>query len=247
MEITSYEEIWRRIPPEEKIELLARAHAKGILTAVSAIVLCGTLAIAFQAVWLFWTAIISSPLIFQATAGKAFRACKPVAMLEYLAARAAARRYAFVVKAQNLSVDILFRAELERLGEAADVVDLYGTPRRTDTKRDVWVSLFGDAVIILSERKGGAELQFGHLINDRLSISSNADELGTDYSNQKELILQYEDRIFGLKRVRITSRHPAALIVFEKRLRQVIDTNAATTSFLNQLGVDEAAIGAMAD
>jgi hypothetical protein len=247
MELTSLDEVWKRIPPEEKLEMMSAAHANGIAWVLSVIVLGGTLAVGLQIEWLLWGSMLVSPMIFQAAAGKAWRASRPITVLQYLAAKTAARRYAFVIKAQDLYCSMIFRAVLERVIDDPDeqYEDLFETKIR-DNKVNVWVALFGDGLVVMSERLGGAELQFGHLINEKLTIENNANEIGADYSNEKAVFLEYEDREFGKRRVKLTSRHPAALIVFEKKCREIQTQLAVGSSFLEQIGGGELPEGAAA-
>jgi len=44
-------DIWRQVPPEEKFELMARAHASGVFAAFIAVILSGTMAIGFKLGW----------------------------------------------------------------------------------------------------------------------------------------------------------------------------------------------------
>jgi hypothetical protein len=235
MELTSLDDIWQGIPPEEKLEMMSAAHANGTGWVMAVIVLGGTLAVGLQVEWLLWGSMLMAPMIFQAAAGRTWRAARPISVLEYLAARTAARRYAFVVKSEDLYCRMIFRGVLEKIVEDPDeqYEDLFETTMRNN-KKEVWVALFGDAVVIMSERWGGAELEFGHLLNEKLLIESNSAEIGTDYSRDKEVFLEYEDRDSGKRRVRVTSRHPAALIVFEKKAREIQTALTAGAALLNQ-------------
>lgn len=240
MEISSTEEIWRRIPPEEKVHLINKSHSSGIMTALAGIILAATLSISIQSLWLFWASLILAPLVFQVSAGKAWSNLRPVIILEYLAARTASRRYAYIIKSQELTHVMVFRGTVEHLdvSEEDDTsTDLYSPDLRKKVA-DVWINLFPDSIVVISEKKGGAELQFGHLINDRFSMTSNTDELDSDYSSDKALILEYRDRYHGVRRIRLSSRCPAALAVFEKKILKIIDAYKLANSLLQ--GIDGA-------
>ena len=86
------EEAWRIIPPEEKLEIMAKSHATGVRSATALALLGGTLAISFQLPIVFWGALIASPIVFQFTSSKKWRSLRPVALLQYLAARSVTRR-----------------------------------------------------------------------------------------------------------------------------------------------------------
>lgn len=220
MESLATKDIWKQIPPEEKLQMMASAHASGTFAALGYILVLATLSVGFRQPWVFWFALLSAPMIFQFNAGRAWRSHRPRAMLEYLAARTAARRYAFVVKGDDLTIRLMFRGELEHLFESDNLLDELNADIDNKKHRDVWIALFGDSVVMMSERVGGAELQFGCVLDDKLTVlAENTD--GRDYSNEKSLILEHTDKAFGTRRVRIRSEYPAALVVFEKRIVQL--------------------------
>ncbi|RMG40576.1 MAG: hypothetical protein D6719_10515 [Candidatus Dadabacteria bacterium] len=211
-------EIWRIIPPEEKVEALNKAHARGILVTVITLIIMFTLAVAFKAAWLVWSSLLLVPFIFQFAAGKEWRTLRPKMLLEYLAARAAARRFAFTVRANELEPKLIFRGYLEELYSNDELEELFGEAVDRDQSMPVWITLFKDAVVIMKEEPGGARLEFGHLLNDKLQVHTKVN--GEDeYSAEREIILQATDRK-ARRRVKITSDYPAALLVFDKKLKE---------------------------
>src|SRR5262245_17453106 len=116
-------EAWRQIPPEEKFALMSRAHGSGILACGITIILGCTLAVGLHMPWLMWGSMIASPLIFQFAAGKAWRDLRPKIMLEYLAARSAARRYAYTADSKDLTVSLIFRGHAEEMFEKDAIQD----------------------------------------------------------------------------------------------------------------------------
>ena len=66
-----HDEAWRQIPPEEKLDIIEAAQAKGLLAAVISCVIGGTMAVALEQVWFLWSALLASPLVYQFAAGKA--------------------------------------------------------------------------------------------------------------------------------------------------------------------------------
>lgn len=212
-------EIWRQIPPEEKFELLSRAHASGLFTAIIMVVIGSTIAISLQMNWILWSSLLISPLVFQFAAGKAWRDLRPRIMLEYLAARSASRRYAFANRSQDLTLSLIFKGTLEQQFEEENLQEALEAMISQTKDAEVWVALFSDVLIMIAERPGGASLQFAHLLDDKLKVSSNAKEKKSDYTNDKEVYLTYKDRATATdKQFKLTSRFPAALAVFEKRL-----------------------------
>ncbi len=76
----------------------------------------------------------------------------------------------------------------------------------------------------MSEKKGGASCEFAALINDKLSVSAVGGEEGNDYSSDKEIIITLApDKNRGPRKVKLTSRYPAALVVFEKKLAKALE------------------------
>ena len=221
-------ELWRQIAPEEKIELMSKAHAKGVMTAMIVIVVMCTLAVGLHQPWMVWSSLIISPLIFQMAAGQAWRVVKPRTMLEHLAVRSAARRYAFSHKAQDLGLVTVFRGELQEkfdnnnLEEALEAMEV---AVETNSESSVWIALFNDAVIAITERRGGAELKMGHLINKKLAVSSNSPS-GKEYAPGHQVLISYEDNAGKERSYIITSRYTGALIVFEKKLRNLLAIEA---------------------
>ena len=223
-------EIWRTIPPEEKLETMSRAHANGTFTALIGIIIASTLAVGLRQPWLLWTSIIVSPLLFQAAAGKAWRALRPRMMLEYLAARAAARRYAFAVNSNDMGVNLMLKAELQHIYENENLGLAINSMMQSIHETSVWVTLFNDALIILSEKRGGAHCEFAALTNDKLSVEAKNGNEESEYTNDKELILTVApDKKYAGRKIKLTSRYPAALVVFEKKLLKAIDLSKAAS------------------
>lgn len=222
----SGKEIWRQIAPEEKFDLIHRAHAKGVMVCLIWIIIAGTLAVGLKASWLMWGSLIASPLLFQFASGKEWRTVRPRAMLEFLAARAAARRYAFMIQSKELDLNLMFRSRLshEFKDEEGRLKELEATIEH-NRETEVWVALFKDSVVMMSEKAGGAKLEFGHLTDSELKLEVSGDE--NEYSTERRLFLEYTDRRGATKRVKIGGKYPAALAVFERRLRAQIKEYSA--------------------
>jgi hypothetical protein len=209
-------EAWRQVAPEEKVEMLNRAHAVGVIAAFVSIVILSTIAVAFKTSAIMWGSLIIAPLIFQYAAGKAWRGLKPRVMLEYLAARSAARRFAFSQGSKDLHLQLLFRGKLTQ--ERKDIQEALEAAVKNLEETETWVALFRDTIVMINERPGGAGLAFGHEINDRIQIQSS-DTGG--YSNDKEINIQAKDRLGAALSLKLTSKYPAALAVFEKLVLQL--------------------------
>jgi hypothetical protein len=213
-------EIWRMVPPEEKFELLARAQSKGVFAALIGIIVLCTMAVGLKIGALMWTSFVISPFVFQFACGKEWRAVRPRTLLEYLAARSASRRYAFSARAKDLSASMIFKGTIEQVYDNEHVQEAMEAIIANNAVSKVWISLFGDAFTMIAEKPGGAELKLAQLIDDRVKIySENKSE--TEYTNQKALIIKTRTKDGDEKTYKVKSRYPAALVVFEKRVKQI--------------------------
>lgn len=213
MEILDSAELWKRIPPEEKFELMSRAQAKGVSAALSLIILAGTCAVGFRTNLILWASFLVAPLVFQLAAGRAWRRLRPVIMLEYLAARSAARRYAFSARGKELSATMLFRGTLERHVRHEEE-EISEREEQTSEIMDVWIGLFPDSLVIMSEGIRGANLEYCQLMTERTQIEG--EQIGR---GQYEVRIMRGDSKTDLETtIVLRSRHPGALLVFAKRL-----------------------------
>lgn len=212
------EEIWRTVPPEEKLELLAKSHARGVWWGLAVMLIGGTLGIAFQEKFLFWSSILASPIVVQFASSRRWRFLRPKTVLEYLAARSVARRYAYAVKANDLDLKLMFRGTVQEIENSDNPLAMMEARVGTE-KIECWIALFGDSVIIMSEQKGGADLEFGHVINHRFKVETKGDE----ESGYSHVQLHYDDARFGMHSVELTSQYPAALLVFTKKLEEALE------------------------
>ncbi|RIL07926.1 MAG: hypothetical protein DCC75_09600 [Proteobacteria bacterium] len=212
-------EIWRQIPPEEKLELMARSQAKGVSVAFVTIIIAATLAVGLQMEWLMWVSIIISPMIFQFSAGTAWRGLRPKLILSYLAVRSAARRYAFALKGKELTLAMVFRGTLERQYDEDSAQEALEAVIEKTREVEVWIALFTDSVVMMSEKPGGAELTFGHLLNEHLEIESIVGSSQTEYANDLKLKFSVTEKEGPKHEYILSSDQPAALVVFSKKIQ----------------------------
>ena len=201
-------EIWRQIPPEEKISAMAKAHSAGFMSGAITVITCSTLAVGFKVVWLMWASILISPIIFQFASSKAWRDLRPRMMLEYLAARSAARRHAFNIGGKTLDLSLMFKGKLEEIFED-EQENIQAKIDGRQTKK-VWVALFHDSFVMMTERVGGAELRFGHIIDEKFSFVTNEEDVG-DYSSDKVLEFTSRGRDWTGQTFRLTSSQPCSI------------------------------------
>lgn len=210
-------DIWRKMPPEEKLDLMAKAQSKGLAATLVILVITGTVAAGLRIPWLFWGAFAILPFVFQFASAKAWRDIKPRAMLEYLAARSAARRYAYGAQAKDLAIELIFRGTLTPDYNEEEIQEALDAKLDERFSRDVWVGLFKDTLVMISERRGGAQLQFAHNILERLVVSSEGFE--KDSSTPRRVVFDVYDKRLGISsRWFLTSPFPAALYVCERKI-----------------------------
>ncbi|RME61377.1 MAG: hypothetical protein D6780_01820 [Candidatus Dadabacteria bacterium] len=229
MSSLTYDEIWKLVPPEEKLEILAKAQARGIISAVIGIILCAALAIGFSLPMLFWISLIGSPLVFQIAASRMWKMLHPQIVLWYLAARSAARRYAFILKSEDLTIKLIFKGELRNLAleeESRDPTAQKWLP--------VWVVLFRDCLVIIREMPGGAQLEFGGLLGERLKLEPRDDYEDASGIRYKELYLVFNGRDAPPQKVLLRSRYQAAMVALEGFIKQAIEASIKEKEKLEQ-------------
>jgi hypothetical protein len=214
-------EIWRMIPPEEKFELMAKAQSKGVAAVATAIGVLCTISVGLKMSWLMWFGFIISPFVFQFAAGKAWRSIRPRALLEYLAVRSASRRFAFGTRSKELTPKMILKGTLERIYDNDHIQEAMEAIIAQNKSNEVWVTLFGDAFTMIAEAPGGAEVKLAALLDSKVSISST-NESGGDYSNNKQVFITISSKDSDKVTYKLTSKYPAALVVFEKRAKQII-------------------------
>ncbi len=236
MEGLDINQLWRYIPPEEKFEIMARSHSKGTTAACIGVLAGITLAICLKQPWLIWGSILACPLIFDAASVKAWKHLKPRVILEYLAARAAARRFAFSLNSSRLGVAALVRGNLKEIKATRSSEESMEEEQHIEEKTiPVWVALFHDALIVISEQAGGAKLEVGQLLARNIEAYGESSSGMGEYSSDRNLIVNITN-IAGFKQsFNISSPHPAALVVLEKKLNHLIQECKSTKGIVEEL------------
>lgn len=80
----------------------------------------------------------------------------------------------------------------------------------------VWVALFPDTIVMMSERAGGAKLEFAQTIGDKMEISARGFD---DDGEPRRVVLLVEGRKGEKYTWNLTSPYPAALLVFERKTK----------------------------
>jgi len=214
--------MWQRIPPEERLELLAAAQAKAIESIFIFLLMTLGAALGFKNPWIFWGSLVVVPFTFQTMTNKAWRIMKAQPILEYLTARSTARVFATLAEARDLEPALMFRAELVPVFTDTGDVDSPEAAFETPSGTPVWVTLFTDTLVIFSESKRGAQLELAHSLFKNFSIGGRGDDDGEE-APSNSVAIAVESHPGEISRWHIKSPHKAKLLAC-KRLSQSLIT-----------------------
>lgn len=214
-------DIWGRIPPEERLEVLANAQAKGVQAALLLLLMAFSVALGFKLPWIFFGSLLLVPFAFQIMCSKAWYMAKAIPLLEYSAALATARLFALNSGARTYEPALMFRAELQPRVEGSDLDGADEALLEQPSAKPVWVSLFPDTMVIVAEAANGARLELAHSLFENFSITAEGfDE--SDEAGSKRLTIQVESQLGAVSRWNLDSRHPATLLACERRTKAYI-------------------------
>ena len=211
-------DIWGRIPPEERLEVLANAQAKGVQAALLLLLMAFSVALGLKLPWVFFGSLLLVPFAFQIMSSKAWQMAKARPMLEYAAARATARLFALSSGARYVEPALMFRAELQPSISGVDLDSSDDELLEKPTAKPVWVSLFPETIVIAAEGQSGARLELAHSLFANFSITAEGFEEG-DESDGKSLSIEVESHPGTVSRWSLRSRHPATLLACERRAK----------------------------
>lgn len=237
----SIKDAWNAVAVEERLELLARAKAEGIMAAFCCVLLMGSIAYGFDKIWVLAGGAVASLLVIPLFSSYSWRRNKPALILSYLAVRSVARRYAYGHRMADLDVILIFRGQMEQLFNSEEERQLAKQQETVDfdthieRQKDVWICLMRGAVAVLSERLGGAKLEF---------IAPVLPELTTRKPKQGDELPERCVIINGLgpskgRSVAISSSYPGALYVFEKQLARLIQESVTKKQLADNVRVAE--------
>lgn len=221
----SVEHAWNSVALEERIELISRAHGEGIVAAIAFIALMGSAAYGFDQIWILFGSFFGSMLVVPLFSSYCWRRGKPELILKYLAARSIARRYAYGCSITDLDIILIFRGfieetfrnqEEELLRKSSESIDLDSPGKEI---KEVWICLMRGGVVTMSERSGGAKLEFVSTIERDMTCKKATTQ---DDAPEGALAItgtgQHRNR-----RILLWSNYPAAQYVFERKLLKLIE------------------------
>ena len=218
----SLTDIWERIPPEERLELLATAQARGIEAALLLLLMAFSASLGLHTPWIFFGSLLFTPFAFQIMSRKSWRVLKPHPMLEYLTSRSTARVYASLNGARDLDPSLMFRAELQPEFTDDAIEDMPSDALEKPAPKPVWVSLFPDTIVIASESPSGSRLELGHSLFKNFSISAEGFDEESDSSPQRRVKIEVESHPGTISRWYLSGKHTASLLACERRARAFI-------------------------
>ncbi|MCC6932056.1 MAG: hypothetical protein IT292_02230 [Deltaproteobacteria bacterium] len=220
----SVDEAWNSVALEERIELISRAQANGVLAAICFILVAGSLGYGWDQIWLLWGGVIASFLVLPLFTSRSWRKRKPVVILSYLAARSVARRYAYGYGIRDLDIILIFRGTME---EQYTSEEDKAFARKDETfdfetgyqdKRDVWICLLRGGIVAISERMGGAKLEYTTMLDKDTQCEVHE---AKDINDTTIVTVKGSGKAKG-RQVVFTSNYPGALYVFHRQLARLI-------------------------
>lgn len=239
----SIDRAWNAVALEERLELVNRAHATGILAGAMSLLLMGTIGYGFDQIWLLLAGLGVSFFITPMFTSYSWRRYKPQLILAYLAVRTVARRYAYGCNIVDLDTVLIFRGFMEQRFANATEEALFRQEQGVDIdesspqeKKSVWIALLRGGVVLLSERPGGAKLEFASAITAEFVCKKIEPK---DDRESVEILLTGATGQSRGRTVAISSKYPAALYVFEKHLSRLVLEAFETQQKLKNLRTQE--------
>ena len=221
----SSKDAWNVVPVDERLELLARAQAEGLLAGIACVLMMGAIGYGFDMIWVLAGGAVGAILVFPLFSSYSWRRTKPKAILEYLAARSVARRYAYEARCGDFDVVLMFKGLLERVYATDEEKHLakqrlnLGEASHFEEAKEVWVVLMRGAIAVLSERYGGAKLEFlSPIAPEMIARKPKA----TEPVSEGSVVVVAAGAKAG-QTIAITSKYAASLYVFEKQLVRLIE------------------------
>lgn len=246
----SVDDAWNAVALEERLELVSKAQAHGLIGCSCSVLLIGTIAYGFDAIWLLWAGMATVPFVFPLFASYSWRRGKPALILAYLAVRAVARRYAYGYNLTDLDIVLIYRGTMKELFKSKEEEALSKHKQTVDfeapaeAEKLVWICLLRGGVLVLSERAGGAKLDFISPIVPELNVRRpRPEEDGPENAVVIEGCHMSKGRV-----VMISSNAVAAQYVFDKQLEALLTESRRTAERLEALRAtkDKAAADAKA-
>ncbi len=216
---------WNAVALEERLELLARIQAHGVVAGVITILVMGTIGYGFDQISLllfgFGAMFFTVPMFMS----RSWRRAKPALILAYLAVRTMARRYAYGYNITDLDIILVYRGTIKELYQDREVEELIRQRQvvdfdaaAEDVRKPVWICLLRGGVVMLGERPGGAKLEFITMITNDLIVR---DPAPSESESTNGLVIEGVNLAKG-RRVVVETRSPGAQYVFRRQLERLV-------------------------
>lgn len=221
----SIDDAWNAVALEERLELLSRSHADGILAGVACFALLGSIAYGFDEIYILAGGFIAAFFIVPLFMSYSWRRGKPALILAYLAVRTVARRYAYGYNMTDLDIILIYRGTMKEIYQNREEEEMIRQRQSVDfdsagdgETKSVWICLLRGAIVLLSERDGGAKLEFIAPITNELEMRKPR----PDESDAENALLIEGLNMSKGRTIILESRSLGAQYVFEKQLGRLI-------------------------
>jgi hypothetical protein len=225
-------ETWQKIPEEERTLLLAQAKAQAVEASCLCAVAGVALAASLQSFGVILCTLALVPLLYQVVSTRAWCETKPLTTVKYFVASATSKLYAKSLQSADPSLKLIFRGSLQAvpLNELSPEVEEFREEleEQKPTPRDVWISLFPDALVMIAEGEDGAELAFGHSTLKDFEVALDTPEDANGDSQPSRLLIQTMLNDSIESRWILSSPHTTTLLACERKIR-----------FFNQRAADQ--------
>jgi hypothetical protein len=239
--VLSIEDAWNSVALEERIELIARSQAFGLACAMACLLAIGSMAYGLDQPLLLFGAVLGAITIGPVFSSRHWRKNKPATIMEYLAVRSIARRYAVGFNIREVDIVLIFKGTIKELLSQQELEQIAETQAfsqeiPSDAKIPVWICLFRGGVVVLSEHIGGAKLECVSVFGPDMSYrdpgpadgaSDNAIVLGGIGDGRSRTLL-------------LDSKYRAALYVFKRRALKLNDEVVKFREHLQRMAHDRA-------
>lgn len=216
--IAQVKRAWHRVPEEEKRELLTNAKAKGLEACILLTLFGASGAFGLGMASILLGTAVLLPLLYQVISVRAWREGRPRLIAKYMVAEHTASQYAASMQSKDPAPKALFRGNLippmkliaQKYPEI-DPEDLQAHPI------PVWVSLFPDHLIMISESDTGAKLEFAHSTLEHFRLITDHSEEADEPRDTMEI--ETDSPEGESTRWILKTPHTSAMLACEKKIR----------------------------
>lgn len=216
-------QMWQKLPHEERVLLSAQAKARGIEACTICIVLASAVTVSLRMPGILMGSLCFMPLLYQVISRRTWLATKPLTVIRYFLAGVSARLFAEKLHSADPSLKLIFRGTLEPLhvdGSREENQEFAEElAEEKPNPKDVWVSLFPDSLVMISEGDSGATLEFAHSTLHDFTVTVDTPEDSRGNSLASRLVIQTNRGDEEASRWVLSSPHTTTLLACERKIR----------------------------